>query len=229
VRGEGLSTVNPEFSNAYETGVKTTLAGGRVQLNAAGYYYDYKDLQVSRVEAGSLVTVNAAAARIQGAEMDFLANATSQLQIRGGLAWIDSKYTQFQNAPVYVPNVLLGGNELITKDLSGNELARAPKATVNLGGTYTIPAAVGRFMLGLNDYYNSGFNWEPSGRIKQPSYNLLSAFISWHDTSERWLVRLHGENLTDVKYAAFALEQALGDGYASASPRTYAVEVSRHF
>ena len=83
--GIGTPPVNPEFIDAYEAGVKTSLAGGRVQLNGAAYYYNYSDLQVSRIEAGSLVTVNAAAAKIKGAEFDFLANATSQLQFRGGM------------------------------------------------------------------------------------------------------------------------------------------------
>jgi iron complex outermembrane recepter protein len=229
VTGIGTPAVNPEYIDAYETGVKTSLAGGRIQLNGAVYYYDYKDMQVSRIEAGSLVTVNAAAAKIKGAEFDFLANATSQLQFRGGMAWIDSEYTDFQNAPVYVPNTLLGGNDLVTRNLSGDELPRAPKFTGNLGATYTIPSTNGKFMIGLNDYYNAGFNWEPSGRIKQPSYNLLSAFLSWQSLNDRWLVRLHGENLTDEQYAAFALEQALGDGYASAAPLTYALDVTLHF
>jgi iron complex outermembrane recepter protein len=229
VTGIGTPAVNPEYIDAYEAGVKTSLADGRVQLNGAAYYYNYKDMQVSRIEAGSLVTVNAAAARIKGAEVDFLANATSHLQFRGGMAWMNSEYTDFQNAPVYVPNTLLGGNELVTENLTGNELPRAPKFTGNLGATYTIRSPTGKFMIGVNDYYNAGFNWEPSGRIKQPSYNLVSAFLSWQSSNDRWLVRLHGENLTDVQYAAFALEQALGDGYASAAPRTYAVDVTLHF
>lgn len=230
VTGVGKPAVNPEFIDAYELGMKSTLLDGRAQFNAATYFYDYKDLQLSRVEGGSLVTINAASAEIMGFEMDFLANVTSQLQLRGGFAWMDTEYTEFPNAPVYIPNAFgLGGNDLIALDLSGNELARAPEITFNIGGTYAIPVTSGEVLLGLNYYYNDGFAWEPSGRLQEDSYGLVNAFVSWRDASDSWGVRIFGDNLTDEEIKSFALEQALGDHYASSAPRIYGAEVSFSF
>lgn len=216
--------VNPEFINAYEVGVKSSLAEGRIQLNAAAFFYDYSDLQVSRIEAGSLVTVNAAEAEIKGIEMDAQANVTSHLSLRAGLSYVDSEYTSFEDAPVFEPSGV-GGNVLVARNLSGNSLARSPDLTVNLGFTYTLD----RISFGANYYHNDGFSWEPSGRIQQDSYSLVSAFLAWQDPESNWGVRLFGENLSDEEYATFVTEQQVGDNYEPAAPRTFGVELTYEF
>ena len=42
-------TFDPEFVDAFEVGTKNTLADGRVTLNLAAFYYDYKDYQISEI------------------------------------------------------------------------------------------------------------------------------------------------------------------------------------
>ncbi|HEX6859064.1 MAG TPA: TonB-dependent receptor [Caulobacteraceae bacterium] len=42
-------TFDPEFVDAFEVGSKNTLADGRVTLNVAAFYYDYKDYQISEI------------------------------------------------------------------------------------------------------------------------------------------------------------------------------------
>ncbi len=42
-------TFDPEFVDAFELGSKNTLADGRVTLNLAAFYYDYKGYQVSEI------------------------------------------------------------------------------------------------------------------------------------------------------------------------------------
>ncbi len=42
-------TFDAEFVDAFEIGSKNTLADGRVTLNAAAFYYDYKDYQISEI------------------------------------------------------------------------------------------------------------------------------------------------------------------------------------
>jgi iron complex outermembrane receptor protein len=222
----GSMAVNPEFIDAYEVGLKTQIFDNRVQINTAAFYYDYADMQVTRIESGSLITVNAAEAKIKGLEMDFQANLTNALSLKGGISYVDSEYTSFENAPVYVPSATgLGGNDLVTTDLSGKTLARSPELTYNLGATYNIAD----FMLGVNYYYNDGFGWEPSGRVQQDSYELINAFVSWTSPDEHWGVKIFGNNLTDEEYATFVTEQSVADNYEPAAPRTYGVEFSFNF
>ncbi|MBN8500099.1 MAG: TonB-dependent receptor [Sphingomonadales bacterium] len=60
---------NPEFVNAFEVGSKNTFANGKVMLNVTGFYYDYKDLQLSRIVARTSVNDNVSA-KIYGIEAE---------------------------------------------------------------------------------------------------------------------------------------------------------------
>jgi len=51
-------TFDPEFVDAYEIGSKNTLLDGRLTLNAAAFYYDYKGYQVSQIVDRSAVNFN---------------------------------------------------------------------------------------------------------------------------------------------------------------------------
>lgn len=42
-------TFKAEYVNAFEIGLKNSFNGGRFTLNASGFYYDYKDYQVSQI------------------------------------------------------------------------------------------------------------------------------------------------------------------------------------
>ena len=76
----------PEFVWAYETGFKSTLAEGSVILNGSAFYYDYTDLQVSKLENNAGVITNAADATIYGAEIELLAQATERWRFNAGLS-----------------------------------------------------------------------------------------------------------------------------------------------
>jgi outer membrane receptor protein involved in Fe transport len=62
-------TFDPEFVNAYEVGAKNTLLDGRVTLNLAAFYYDYKGYQVSQIIDRSAVNYNFDS-KIWGAEIE---------------------------------------------------------------------------------------------------------------------------------------------------------------
>jgi iron complex outermembrane recepter protein len=42
-------TFRPEYVNAFEVGIKNSFDGGRFTLNGTGFFYDYKDYQVSQI------------------------------------------------------------------------------------------------------------------------------------------------------------------------------------
>jgi outer membrane receptor protein involved in Fe transport len=42
-------TFRPEYVNAFEIGMKNSFNGGRFTLNATGFFYDYKDYQISQI------------------------------------------------------------------------------------------------------------------------------------------------------------------------------------
>jgi outer membrane receptor protein involved in Fe transport len=62
-------TFEPEFVDAYEIGAKNTLDDGRVTLNLAAFYYNYKDYQISEIVDRSAFNRNFDA-EIWGAELE---------------------------------------------------------------------------------------------------------------------------------------------------------------
>ncbi len=87
--------VDPEILDAWEAGWKTTFFDSTLQLNVAGFMYDYTGLQVSQVTAAGVITDNAAAATINGLEVDFKWSPTPELRIQGGFAWTDARYDEY--------------------------------------------------------------------------------------------------------------------------------------
>ena len=50
VQFSGISpTFKAEYVNAFEVGIKNSFDGGRFTFNATGFYYDYKDYQISQI------------------------------------------------------------------------------------------------------------------------------------------------------------------------------------
>jgi iron complex outermembrane receptor protein len=86
-----LAPFSSETITAYEIGSKSTLADGKVQLNASVFYYDYQDMQT--LVPGVLVTAftNAEDAEIIGLDLDILAVPTDGLILGFGLGLLDTE------------------------------------------------------------------------------------------------------------------------------------------
>jgi iron complex outermembrane receptor protein len=107
----------PEFAWSYEGGLKSTLAGGRVQANAAVFHNDYRDLQVqSVITAGLLDITNAASATVRGVEVEATAAAAKGVQVSAQLAWLDATYDEYTAV----------GEGGLTRDVAGHRLSNAP-------------------------------------------------------------------------------------------------------
>ena len=73
---------NPEFTWSFEGGLKRTMADGRVRVNTAVFFNDYRDLQVqSFVRPGVIDVTNAGAASIRGVEVEAAVAPRSGLQL----------------------------------------------------------------------------------------------------------------------------------------------------
>ena len=95
--------MKPEVLDAYEIGLKSEYFDHRFRANLAGYYYQYKDLQVTELVAGSDYVLNAAKAEIYGLDADFTAIPLRNLTLNASLALIHGRYTNFPNAPYFPP------------------------------------------------------------------------------------------------------------------------------
>ncbi|QNQ11906.1 TonB-dependent receptor [Sphingomonas alpina] len=80
----------PEYVNAFEVGSKNTLAGGKLQLNATAFYYDYKDYQVSQIIDRGTRNENYNA-QTWGLEFETIWRPTRRLSFNANLGLLDTK------------------------------------------------------------------------------------------------------------------------------------------
>ncbi|HKQ81426.1 MAG TPA: TonB-dependent receptor [Steroidobacteraceae bacterium] len=224
---------DPEIMDAYEVGLKSTLADGRIRLNAAAFYYDYKDLQLQTATDVATEILNAAGAEIKGLEADFSFNVTDRLTLDLGGSYVDGEYTDFKNASVYVPNVdangqPVGGDAGISIDASGNRLVRTPKYTASAGLTYSQQWGDGALTAIVRGQYQSSMPWEAGERLKEDAYTVLNASVgyAWNNG---WGLRIQGQNILDEEYSLYSAAQPFGDNFSAADPATWSATVSYKF
>ena len=148
----------PEAVNAYEAGVKTYLADRHVVLNAAGFYNDAKDIQVSALDPrtpGQNLRFNAAKGYSTGVELETTIS-WPRLRVGGNLAYLFTDYTEFEGT--------LPANARNATSLIGLRFPLAPRWTAGLTGSYEIP-------LGRLGDLKVGGDVRYSGRTYSDIYN----------------------------------------------------------
>lgn len=192
--GNPNPVVNPETLWAYEAGLKSQLFDRRVQLNLAAFYYDYSDLQVSRVVANTTIVENAASATLKGAEAELIVVPWKGGQINASATYLDSKFKSFATSDAAHP-------ELGLINLAGNRLPFAPKWAATVRGEQSFDTGDGELTFGLDlSYlsrtYHDAFNLSSRG---QASYALVNGRISYAFPGDRFSISGWVRNLTDKK------------------------------
>ncbi|MGE4430961.1 MAG: TonB-dependent receptor [Sphingobium sp.] len=207
--GSAFSTtpVDPEKIDAYEVGYK--VANRMVRLNIAGFYYNYRDIQVTAFGAnGASMTRNAAKAEIYGIDGDLSFTVTPDLTIDIGAAYTHAEYKDFPDAiglqqdldpasPTYGRFLNVG------IDATGFPVARTPRFAGNIGATYGMDVAGGRLMLNASLYHTSKFYFDAVKQLPQGNYSILNLRATWTDPTEHFDISIFGTNVTDTKYRLY--------------------------
>ena len=241
VGGLSQQVIKPEKINAFEVGYKYETRAFSVDL--AGFYYDYKNLQVSSFQNGAAQIRNAASSRIYGAEAQARYRFSDAFNVYGGIAWTHARYRSFANAPYYTycdpapgtplncgANFAAAGSIIqTTTDASGFHMQRSPEFSGNIGASYGFDLAGGRTTLSGNAYYTSSFYFDPEQQFKQRPYALVSLRAEWQDPSKRFTIAAFGDNVTNKRYQSQVLFTTLGTGAEWNQPVTYGIELDVKF
>ena len=236
----GLGGVlDPEILDMVEFGMKGDFFDRRLRANAALYFYDYKDLQVTRASntsGGSVasVTENAANARIYGLDLDLVWSVTDNLTLTSGLNISKSKYRDFVTTAKVFNTLPATGTRDVAYDASGHGLLRSPKWSAFISAEYDLQLGdAGHMPITLSysykDDYLFDFIADPlTERLRQKAYGLLNARVTYIP-SENWRISGWVNNLTDVHYFDDLVAAGSGLRGSYGAPRTYGVEASFSF
>ncbi|MFT4769154.1 MAG: iron complex outermembrane receptor protein, partial [Glaciecola sp.] len=209
---------DPETVISYELGAKVDFWDDRARVNAALYYMDYEDLQVTQTNADCLcnITDNASDAEIMGLEVEMQLAVTSSLRLFAGGNYMDTEYVNFVDS--------------LGNDNSGGRLQRTPDYTYNVGLDYSMDMA-GRadaLSLYLNYAYQGDFNWDPDNITEQAAYGLLDGRFSYY-INQDVTVSAYGKNILDEDYRVFVINFFADEVASLGAPRTFGVELNVRF
>lgn len=225
----------PEEIWAYEAGVKSSLADNRLQINAAGFFYDYTNLQAQDSIGNQPIIRNVGKAEVTGAELEFAALLSDVLKVDGSVTYLDAVFTEGALTEPLRPAPLTQAPGTLLTNLDGRRLPRAPEWKLNLGGQADFEAFGGDMVLRA-DYswqdkiYFTVFNIDAAS---QDSYGVWRARASYQPSGSDWRFALFGENLTDETY--FTNQILTGTLYGAefvgslGAPQTFGVEAAVTF
>lgn len=242
--------VTQEKVTAYEAGLKASFADRKIQFNAAGFYYDYRNKQVR----GKLfdfifgtidLLVNVPKSRIWGAEAELTVRPIDGLTLMGAVTHLNSKVQSYNGFDIFGgadnPNYIPGGDN--TEDLSGNPLPFTPKWSGIFNVDYKFSALGGTPFIGVTVTARSnqdaaiggGETTLPTGpryRIAPgvgpypftiDGYATVDARIGYEGNDGAWRVMLWGKNIFDKYYWTSVIPSSDSSGRLAGRPATYGV------
>ncbi len=215
-----LPTYADETIDAWELGIKTDFADNRVRVNAAAFYYDYKNLQYQATDPELFEggVGNLPESEIYGAELELLALVTENLTLDARLAWLETEITASHLALDNVrsdgaTNALLaqGVNQFSDEvqraraaavtDVKGNELAKTPNFTADVMLRYQGRLGDwGGFSVSAQYIHRDGFQHRIFNNPRTddvPGYNVVNLMLTITPDGYPWYIELMGMNLAD--------------------------------
>ena len=225
----------PETNTAFEGGIKSEPKSW-LQLDAAVFHYKLSNIQIESYTnvclknpcpPNPLVQLsgysNAASASMYGGEFNANARVTNDLFIRGGVSLLNATFSSYENASWFVPAPGDAGMiQTPTVSADGKQVPRAPRATLDLSGTYTRNLHLGVFWFTADAYASSRMYYDVGNVFSQPTYATLGLRASFSPAgAPKVTASLWGYNVTDARVILGTILGSTGANVSFAAPTTY--------
>lgn len=229
VKSGGFTTYNansalpfrPEIVIAYEAGLKSDWADGRVVFNTAAFYYDYEDQQVQGIEYDAIVgrlgkITNVPESHIYGFEADLSWEIFEGFRVSQYASIKFGEYDEYfavDDAATAAANPPAGPwTTIISTDRSGERLG-FPRETY--GGAISYDWTWGNYALRAEtNYAYRGDLYSVTSASAIPDYWLANANLGIGPADRNWRVALWGRNIFDQYF------EESRNGFNSSSRRT---------
>ncbi|GLT00918.1 hypothetical protein GCM10007897_23080 [Sphingobium jiangsuense] len=245
---EGKSRYDPEFITAYTIGSKNRFFNNRVQLNLEGFYWKYKDQQITYFTVdtgGTLISSNenAGKATIKGFDIDAVVKPTRTTTVNAKVQYLDATYDDLHlytasprdniACPFTYTGATAGGAPVKDFNCSGNPLLFSPKWTVNLGAEQVVPVGdtlelVGSVNTAWRDDQWGAFEYLDFERIR--AYWQTDVNLTLRSADRGWSISGFIYNLEDKRRISSPQRSPIGMAVARfTAPRTYGLRLSAEF
>jgi iron complex outermembrane receptor protein len=225
-----FTLVDAETVDSFEVGAKTALMGRKLYLDAALFYYKYKNFQTLEQVGTTFVTTNAGKAESYGLEAQLRYDHSLALRLFANYAF---NHARFKSGV-----------------LDGNRFRLAPEHTISAGLTWSGDVGPGRLDFTPAVTYQSKVFFDDNNdrpELQQPpatllpdfiqdefqdGYALVSASLGYGLAGGKYRAELFVENLFDKEYIKDAGNSgdALGlPTFIAGEPRTYGIQLTARF
>lgn len=221
----GSFEFDDEEALSFELGAKSTWLGGALELNAALFYTEYSELQVSIFDGTLGFNVgNAAKAVTMGLELDGRYAVTDKIVATYALAFLDFEFQDFTNGQCFQNQTPDSPTDPELCDYDGKTNQYVADYSGNVGFTYTDYVTRDLEFRGSLDAvftgdYNPSQNLDP--RTEQGAYVEFNARLALSNVAQGWEVALVGKNLTDRTIRTYQNDTPLANSIFEA-PSYYA-------
>lgn len=232
---------NPEKITDIEGGIKADLLDRRLRVNLSAFDYQYKNLQLNVLENVSLLTENAARAKLYGAEVQLTALPIDDLELNSDAAYLHSEFESYLTkdpSGLYTTQPLPDGtlpNAQGQYSLAGNPLTYAPEWKLHERVSYTFHTSeinvIPRAELTYTSLvYYSAFKLPYDS---QPAYTLTNLYLDFERPRSGLSAGLFVKNLSDRFYS---VSSTFGSGFFGfpsegfvGPPRTFGASITKRF
>lgn len=196
----------PEQTWSYEAGTHLNLFRNRLRADAALFWLETRDQQISRFAQNGLgrETVNAGESRSLGAELAVSGAVTTDFSLTASYGYTYATFREYTTTNSRGEAVSYGGHYV----------PFVPKHTLSLGGQYLFRLRPGRWLDGVQlnaNYTGAGrIYWTEQNDVSQSFYGTLNCRVGLRKGNgeiDFWL-----RNALDKEYAAFYFE-SMGNGF----------------
>lgn len=204
----------------YEAGLKNTLFDGAASLNLTGFYAEFDNYQLNTFNGVSFVVQNIEKVKSSGFEADFLAQASEQIFLQGGVTYANTRYA----------------DGISDATLAGKQLTLAPKWSVTGAMTFTEQLWDWDYdiFMNWNFRYSSDYNTgsDLDAEKLQDAFIMANASIGLLAHESGLEVEAFVRNLTNANVYQVAFDAPLQAGSYNAyltDPRTYGITARFRF
>lgn len=190
-----------ERTTNYEVGLKSeALFDGRVRMNLAYFYTEYKDFQATTFndETSSFLTGNAARQVTQGVDVDAVMAVAEGLTLTARVQYLDARYRDYENADCH-PEANAPHNSAGC-DVSDKRMSFAPNWAGSVAVDYTRAFGRGEAYVHADVSFKTKYAADAvfAPYAQNESYELFNLTFGWRNAS--WDVSVWGKNITDETY-----------------------------